>query len=108
MMTSNLYTTTWRCSCNKDNSLAHKKCKVCGADISTNMLEQVYKEEIQYQNIKHAEEEKRRKIVLIVIVGVCLLNAPLILKLLAWVFMIMLFLVGTFAGIRWIINKYQK
>lgn len=58
MTMSNLYTTTWRCSCNIDNSFAHKRCKTCGDVIPVTVFGQVYQEEIHQQNVEHAEEEK--------------------------------------------------
>lgn len=108
MMTSNLYTTTWRRSCNQNNSLAYKRCKLCGDSISRNVLEQIYKEEIHYQNIEHAEEEKKRKIILIVTACVCLFNAPLIFKLIVRVIIRLLFLIGTLSGMVCIINGGRR
>ncbi len=64
MTMSNLYTTTWRCSCNNDNSLMRKKCKICGAAIPATIFEQVYQEEIHQQNVEYAEEEKKRKTII--------------------------------------------
>lgn len=62
MTMSNLYTTTWRCSCNNDNSLMRKKCKICGAAIPATIFEQVYQEEIHQQNVEYAEEEKKNNL----------------------------------------------
>ncbi len=112
MTTSNLYTTTWRCSCDHVNSLAHKKCKICGNAIPASIFEQVYQEEIRQQNIEHAEEEKKRKTILIVIAGASLIYAPLLFWLFIWVLVwaisLILFLVGTFAGMLCIVNEYKK
>ena len=108
MTMSNLYTTTWRCSCNNDNSLMRKKCKICGAAIPATIFEQVYQEEIHQQNVEYAEEEKKRKTILIVIVGGSLIYAPLLLRLLVWLMALILFLVGTFAGVLCIVNEHKK
>ena len=108
MTTSNLYTTTWRCSCNYDNSLARRQCQICGDAIPVGVLEQVYQEEIRYQNVEHAEEERKRKIILLVIAGVSLIYAPFLYRLLVWVFALILFLVGTIAGMLCIVNEYKK
>lgn len=105
---SNLYTTTWRCSCNKDNSLVHKKCKICGDVIPVSVCEQVYQEEIHQQTVKHADEEKKRKWILLAIAGASLIYAPLLLLILVWVFELILFLVGSFSGILCVINEYKK
>lgn len=108
MTMSNLYTTTWRCSCNNDNSLAHKKCKICGDAIPVGVYEQVYQEEIHQQNVEHAEEEKKRKWILLAIAGASLIYAPLLFRLLVWVFELILFIAGTFAGMVCVINEYKK
>lgn len=108
MTMSNLYTTTWRCSCNIDNSLAHKKCKICGDVIPVTVFEQVYQEEIHQQNVEHAEEEIKRKLIIIAIVCGTLFYAPLLFCLLVWVVGLILLLVGSFAGMVCVINEYKK
>lgn len=108
MTMSNLYTKTWRCSCNNDNSLAHKKCKICGDAIPVSVFEQVYQEEIHQQNVEHADEEKKRKVIIFVILCGSLFCAPFLFRLLVWVFELTLLIAGSFAGMVCVINEYKK
>lgn len=108
-MTSNSnITSTWRCSCNRENFLRHRRCKVCGDAISANVLEQIYKEEIRIQNIKHAKEEEKRTIILAVVGGFCLFFAPVIIIVLIWLLKLLMLLIGTYTGIKSIIQEYKK
>lgn len=108
MMTSNSYTTSaWRYSCNQANSLIHKECKVCGDSILPSILERVYKEEIRCQNLEYSEEEKRN-VILIVITRVSLFSAPLIFRIIVWMLMLLLFLIGIFSESVCIITERKR
>ncbi len=79
MMKSNEYKNVWKCSCKKENSIAIRKCSVCGDEIPKDLSEMIYKDEIERQKIDYASEEKKRKIIIEVIAAFVLISIPIII-----------------------------
>lgn len=96
------FTDYWLCNCNKKNRLFIHRCPNCNAVISNEILNAVYKEEINKQNNVYEKEEKRRR-TLILSVGLLLLllllmNFGLVMFFIGLLFLFLFFLFGLFAG----------